>query len=111
MPTTIIATPEAKAALARIRSHHGPVLLHVTGGCCDARTPLCLSCSDLRLGPRDVLLGTVDDVPVYEMESAPDDVCACCGALILDVVDGLPVGFSLEAAPGKRFTLRDGGTC
>lgn len=102
----ICATPAAKLALERLRDRHGDIILHVTGGCCDARTPLCLRAGDLRLGSRDILLGTVDGVPVYEMQSTPE-ICYCCGEYVLEVVPGVPVGFSLDPGNGMRFAIRE----
>lgn len=102
----ISATPRAKAALDRLRAQHGEIILHVTGGCCDARTPLCLRAGELRLGARDILLGIVDGVPVYEMQSTPE-ICYCTGIYELDLTKGLPVGFSLDAGDGMRFTIRE----
>lgn len=107
MPASVSATAAARNALSKLRSQHGEIVLHLTGGCCDARTPLVLSASDLKLGARDALFGEVDGVKIYEMGDA--DAGAACHrtTFVLDLVDGLSVGFSLEAAPGKRFTLRD----
>lgn len=102
----ISVTPDAKAALGRLRVAHGDIILHVTGGCCDARTPLCLPAGELRLGGRDILLGMADDVPVYEMQSTLE-VCYCCAAYVLDVAPGVPVGFSLDPGAGLRFTIRE----
>jgi uncharacterized protein (DUF779 family) len=109
MPASITATPAAKAALSALRTAHGDIVLHLTGGCCDARTPLVLDAADLKLGARDTLFGEIDGVKIYEMGAEADaDGAACrCTAFVLDLVDGLSVGFSLEAAPGKRFSLRD----
>lgn len=101
MPATISATAAARAALARVRADHGNIILHVTGGWC-ARTPLVLRADDLALGARDVLLAVIDGVPIYKMPSSPDEVA---GAYLLDVVEGLPIGFSIEAGPGKHFIL------
>lgn len=102
----ISATPRAKAALDRLREQYGDIILHVTGGCCDARTPLCLRAGELRLGARDIFLGIVEDVPVYEMQSTPE-ICYCSGIYELDLTAGLPVGFSLDAGDGMRFTIRE----
>lgn len=109
MPASISATPAARAALAQLKAAHGDIVLHLTGGCCDARTPLALAATELKLGARDVLFGEVEGVNIYEMAEQPADGDACCSrtGFILDVVDGMTVGFSLEAAPGKRFTLRN----
>ena len=102
----IAATAMAKATLDRLRNRYGPIILHVTGGCCDARTPLCLPAGELRLGARDILLGNVEGVPVYEMQSTPD-VCYCCGCYLLDMAPGVPVGFSLDVGDGLRFSIRE----
>ncbi|MBS0239325.1 MAG: DUF779 domain-containing protein [Proteobacteria bacterium] len=37
----IIATGAAKTALSNLCARHGGIILHVTGCCCDGRTPLC----------------------------------------------------------------------
>ena len=102
----ISATSPAKAALMRLREQHGAIVLHVTGGCCDARTPLCLPAQELRIGARDILLGIVEGVKVYEMQSTPE-ACYCCGTYVLDMVQGVPVGFSLDPGDGQRFTIRE----
>lgn len=102
----ITATPAAKRSLERLRGEHGDIILHVTGGCCDARTPLCLLAGDLSLGPRDILLGIVEGVPVYEMQSTPE-ICYCTGHYLLDLVRGVPVGFSIDTGEGMRFAIRE----
>ncbi len=102
----ISATPEARRALERLKAEHGPILLHVTGGCCDARTPLCLKKGEFRLGARDILLGVVEGVEVYEMQSTPEAVF-CAGDYLLEMRPGLPVGFSLDAGGGERFAIRE----
>lgn len=38
----ITATTAAKTALSNLRARHGDIIVHVTGCCCYARTPLCL---------------------------------------------------------------------
>jgi uncharacterized protein (DUF779 family) len=103
---SIAISPVARDALARLRRQHGEIILHVTGGCCDARTPLCLPEGELRLGARDILLGEVAGVRVYEMQSTPE-ICNCCGAYLLDMVPGVPVGFSLDPGQGMRFAIRE----
>lgn len=107
MAAAISATPAARHALSQLRSSHGDIVLHLTSGCCDARTPLVLTESDLKLGARDQLFGEVDGVKIYEMETAGEGAACHRTTFVLDLIDGLSVGFSLEAAPGKRFTLRD----
>lgn len=102
----ITPTQAARNAIESMRARYGDIILHVTGGCCDARTPLCLPAGELRLGSRDILLGTVEGIPVYEMQSTPE-VAYCCGEYVLDVVPGVPVGFSLDTGNGMRFAIRE----
>lgn len=107
MGASISATPEARAALQSLRASHGDIVLHLTGGWVDSRTPLVLAASELRLGARDALFGEIDGVKIYQM-SGPEECKAWGGgAFALDLVKGLSVGFSLEVAPGKRFILLD----
>lgn len=109
MAASISVTAAAKAALERLKKQHGDIVMHLTGGCCDARTPLVLNADDLKLGARDGVFGQVEGVTIYEMQGPSDaegDTCPI-SKFVLDVTDGLGVGFSLEAAPGKRFTLRN----
>jgi uncharacterized protein (DUF779 family) len=106
MPSAIVATEAAKAALARLSDEHGDIILHLTGGWC-ARTPLVLPRGDLKLGARDKLLGSVQGIPIYKMETAPSGDDPGETSYVLDVVDGLTIGFSLQVAPGRHFILTD----
>ncbi len=100
----ISATPEARAALRRLAEQNGDIMLHLAGANSGSHKPLCLPAGELRLGARDHLIGIVEGVPIYQMESRPDGECSC-GDYILDMVDGWPVGFSLDAGNRRRFTL------
>ena len=106
MPNTIVATPQARTALARIKAAHGDVMFHVAGGCCDAHSPICLAAGELRIGARDILLGAFDGVNFYRMNKS-HVACLIDATFLLDVTPGTSVGFSIEAAPGMRFTLTE----
>lgn len=101
---SLTATPEARAALRQLKEEHGDIILHVAGANSGLRRPVCLPAGELRIGPRDDLLGIVDGVPVYQMQSCPNGEC-CSDELIIDMADGLPVGFSLDAGNRRRFTI------
>lgn len=97
---------EAAARLARLLSaRHGPLLFHLSGGCCEGSAPMCLRQPAFRAGSRDVLLGEVEGCPFY-VSAAHYPVWADAD-ITLDV---LPQGggdsFSLEAAEGSRFIVR-----
>jgi len=105
-PAQISATPEARAALIHVVEQYGPVMFHTSGGRVGGRLfPICLPADALRLGARDHLLGEVEGVPVYEMEDREGGPTCRAAAYVLDVGPGPSIGFSIVAAPGKRFTL------
>ena len=102
----ISATPEACAALLRAGKEHGPLMFHTSGGRVGGRQfPICLPAEALRLGARDHLLGEVEGIPVYEMEDRDGGIACRARAYVLDVAAGSAIGFSIAAAPGKRFTM------
>lgn len=102
--SSIHVTAAAKAALDCMRARHGEIMLHIPGGCCDGRMPLCLKADELRLGAWDILLGQADGVQVYKTQSTPERCCSCVDYM-LDVVPGTPVGFSLDLHNGMKFIL------
>lgn len=103
----ISATPEARAALLRAVEDYGSVMFHTSGGRIGGRAfPICLPIDALRLGARDHLLGKVEGVPIYEMEDRDGGATCRAPAYVLDVAAGPSIGFSIPAAPGKRFTLQ-----
>jgi uncharacterized protein (DUF779 family) len=104
MPRRVIFTEAALALTGKLRGERGPLIFHLSGGCCEGSAPMCLRRSDFRVGPRDVLLGVVDGCPFY-VGSSQFDYWANC-QLTVDVTEGGGDSFSLEAADGVRFTVR-----
>lgn len=102
MAGTIIASDAARATLAAMKARHGAIILHVSGGW--SKMPLVLHASEMRIGPRDILLGEVDGVAIYEMQITPDGFDIGCD-YTLDVAPGVPVGFSLVAEGGMNFKI------
>ncbi|MBR2535471.1 MAG: DUF779 domain-containing protein [Hyphomicrobium sp.] len=98
----IIASDAARATLAVLKERHGAIILHVSGGW--SKAPIVLPVGELRLGPRDILLGEVDGVAIYEMQITPDGF-ESGGDYTLDVVAGVPVGFSLVPDGGVVFKV------
>jgi uncharacterized protein len=103
----VSASEAARAELVRLRGRFGPLMLFLSGGCCDGSSPLCLHEGELVVGPNDVLLGEVDGVPFYvdreqyERWNRP--------AFVLDVGAGAAQGFSLEGLEGVHFLVRAPG--
>ncbi|HVY16451.1 MAG TPA: DUF779 domain-containing protein [Rhodopila sp.] len=104
MPPRLIFTEQALALTRRLRTEHGPLIFHLSGGCCEGSAPMCFRQSDFRVGPRDVLLGMVDDCPFY-VGASQFDYWAYC-QLTVDVTEGGGDSFSIEAADGVRFIVR-----
>jgi uncharacterized protein len=112
----VTATPEALAAIERLRAAHGPLAFFQSGGCCDGSCPMCLRAGELLPGPGDVRLGEIGGVPFYidadqyERWRRPD--------FVVDVGAGEPAGFSLgpfiirettDGSPGARPDAGRGG--
>jgi uncharacterized protein len=104
MPARIVVTPEAAALIGRLKSQHGPLIFHQSGGCCEGTAPMCFRQRDFRVGPRDVLLGVIEGCPFY-VGGAEFGYWAYC-ELTIDVTMGGGDSFSLEAADGVRFLTR-----
>jgi uncharacterized protein (DUF779 family) len=103
-------TPAAAEILRSLREHHGPLMFHQSGGCCDGSAPMCYPDGEFRTGSSDVLLDTlvVDGVaePVSFWMSASQFERWRHTHLTVDVVPGRGSGFSLEAPEGVRFLIR-----
>ena len=94
-------TPEAEKLLKKLYTKHGDLLFHQSGGCCDGSSPMCLKKTEFTIGSRDVLLGSVSDVPFY---MASDQFAYFKNMHItIDVVEGRGSSFSLEIPLGVRF--------
>ena len=103
-PTRIDATPQALDLISRLVEHHGPVMFHQSGGCCDGSSPMCFPHGEFRVGSSDVQLGEVGGAPFF-MSSEQFEYWSHTH-LTLDVVKGRGAGFSLEAPEGVRFLIR-----
>ena len=104
VPLQVTATPAALALIDELRTLHGNILFHQSGGCCDGSAPMCYPQNDFIVGDRDVQLGTIGGVPFYI--SAPQFEYWKHTQLIIDVVEGRGGMFSLENGRGVRFLVR-----
>jgi len=100
----VAVTPEAAVLIRKLKAQHGDLLFHQSGGCCDGSAPMCYPASEFRVGDRDVLLGYIEDCPVY-ISNSQYEVWKHT-MLTIDVVAGRGSGFSLEAPEGLRFLTR-----
>jgi uncharacterized protein len=97
-------TEAATEIVTRLKSIHGALMFHQSGGCCDGSAPMCYPKGDFRVGPQDVLLGEIADCQFY-IGAAQFEYWRHT-QLIIDVVPGRGSGFSVEAPEGVRFLTR-----
>lgn len=100
----ISATDAAKQLIDALRSSHGDLMFHQSGGCCEGSAPMCLREGEFLLGTSDVKVGEVHGVPFY-MNKTQFEYWEHTH-LILDVIPGHGGMFSLEQATGKHFLIR-----
>ncbi len=104
MVERVLATDEALNLIEKLRSIHGPLMFHQSGGCCDGSAPMCYPAGEFQIGGNDVHLGEIGGCPVY-MDADQFDYWKHT-QLTIDVVTGRGSGFSLEAPEGLRFLTR-----
>jgi uncharacterized protein (DUF779 family) len=100
----VTVTEEARRLIIELRTEHGPLMFHQSGGCCDGSAPMCFPLGEFRVGEQDVLLGEIEGCPFYM--SAPQFEYWRHTHLTIDQVPGRGAGFSLEAPRGVRFLTR-----
>ena len=104
MTERVVFTPDAVALVATLKAEHGPLIFHLSGGCCEGSAPMCFRQSDFRAGASDVFLGAIDGCPFY-VGAAQFDYWSGC-QIIVDVATEGGDSFSLEAAEGVRSIAR-----
>ena len=103
-PQQVTATLAALHLIEKLRTRHGPLLFHQSGGCCDGSSPICFAQGDFIAGDRDVQLGETGGAPFYISPSQFEYWKHT--QLIIDVVPGRGGMFSLENGEGVRFLVR-----
>lgn len=100
----VTATPTALTLIETLKTIHGPLMFHQSGGCCDGSAPMCYPRGEFKTGQTDILLGEIGGCPFYIGASHYEYMKYT--QLIIDAVPGRGAGFSLEAPEGMRFLLR-----
>jgi len=104
LPQQVVTTVAADELIERLRTKHGPLMFHQSGGCCDGSSPMCYPLGEFMVGDSDVLLASVEGVPFYMSRSQFEYWKHT--QLILDVVQGRGGMFSLDGPEGLRFLIR-----
>lgn len=102
-PPRIIATNKAIQLIDTLRQTHGPLMFHLSGGCCDGSQPMCFPQGEFKTGNSDVLLGIVHNCPFYMSRDQFEYWQHT--QLTLDTTPGRGSSFSLEIPLGVRFLI------
>jgi uncharacterized protein (DUF779 family) len=100
----VIVTEAAAAVIEALRSAHGPLMFHQSGGCCDGSSPMCYPEGELLLDDSDIWLGKVAGCDFYISRDQFEYWKHT--QLTVDVVPGRGSSFSLEIPLGVRFLIR-----
>jgi uncharacterized protein (DUF779 family) len=104
MVERVLATDAALELIDRLRSKHGPLMFHQSGGCSYGSAPMCHLHREFPLGENDVRLGEIGGCPVYieadQFETYRE------AQLTVDVAGGQGSAFSMETPEGFRFLPR-----
>jgi uncharacterized protein (DUF779 family) len=100
----VTATEATTALIGRLKTIHGDLLFHQSGGCCDGSAPMCYPRKEFKVGAQDIYLGEIAGQPFYIGASQFEYWKHT--QLIIDVVPGRGSGFSVEAPEGVRFLTR-----
>jgi uncharacterized protein (DUF779 family) len=104
MDPKIVATEKAKSLINDLKEIHGPLMFHLSGGCCDGSSPQCYPKGELFLDDTDEELGEVQGCGFY---MAKDQYAFFKDSLLtLDTVPGRGSSFSLEIPTGHRFIIK-----
>ncbi len=103
----VITTEATDRLIEKLKSMHGPLMFHQSGGCCDGSAPMCYPAGEFRIGGQDVFLGNISECPFY---IAGDQYEYWKHTqLIIDAIPGRGGGFSIESPEGMRFITRSRG--
>jgi uncharacterized protein len=100
----VVATEAALNLIVMLKTKHGALMFHQSGGCCDGSSPMCYPRGEFSVGDQDVLLGEIGGSPFY-IGAAQYEYWQHT-QLIIDVIPGHGGMFSLEGPEGKRFHTR-----
>ncbi|NJL15631.1 MAG: DUF779 domain-containing protein [Microscillaceae bacterium] len=100
----VTLTEKAAAIIRQLKSEHGDLMFHQSGGCCDGSAPMCYTLGELRIGENDVHLGNIEGCPFY-MSGFQYEYWKHT-QLIIDISEGRGASFSLEIPLGLRFVTK-----
>ena len=97
-------TDEAATVVDQLRSKHGELMFHQSGGCCDGSSPMCFEKGEFIVGSSDVWLGEIAGCDFFMAKDQFEFWQHT--ELTIDVVPGRGASFSLEIPLGVRFVTK-----
>jgi len=100
----ITATAAARKLIKRLQELHGPIMFHLSRGCCDGSAPMCLKVGEFKLGDVDEKAGELGGCSFWMHR----ETLRRWGNArwMLDAAPGRGTSFSLETSLNRRFTIR-----
>jgi len=96
-------TPNAAKIVQQLKTQHGPLIFHLSGGCCDGSAPMLFEQEEMYLDDSDVLLGVVEGVNFFMNHNQFEYWKHT--HLTVDITEGRGSSFSLEIPLGLRFMI------
>ena len=103
-PDRVTATAAARRLIEQLKRTHGPIMFHLSGGCCDGSAPMCFQVGEFKLGGVDEKVGEIVGCEFW-MDREQLRRWAHTRWTV-DVVPGRGASFSLEAPLNLRFLIR-----
>lgn len=100
----VLISEEAEAVVKQLRSQHGALIFHQSGGCCDGSSPMCFPEDELMLDRNDIWLGEVAGCNFYISKDQFEYWKHT--QLTVDITKGRGSSFSLEIPLGLRFIIK-----
>jgi uncharacterized protein (DUF779 family) len=103
-PGRVAVSDAARKLIEQLKKDHGPLMFHLSGGCCDGSAPMCFQVGEFKLGGVDEKVGEIVGCEFW----MDREQLRRWGPtrLTVDVVPGRGASFSLEAPTGMRFLIR-----
>lgn len=99
----IAISDKARDVVEQLKSEHGNLLFHQSGGCCDGSAPMCFPEDEFIIGSRDVCIGEIAGCKFWMNEDQFEYWKHT--HLTIDVINGRGSSFSLEIPLGLRFIV------
>ena len=102
--TRVTSTAAARKLIRQLKELHGPLMFHLSGGCCDGSAPMCFPVGEFKLGSVDEKVGTIVGCEFW----MDREQLRRWGHTrwTVDVVPGRGASFSVEAPLNVRFLIR-----